>query len=449
VGTYGEGIFVSRDGSGDEWERITSEGDDGISWDFVHAFAFAPGQVWYGTIGNGWGLSTDNGRSWRNWTFDELGPRWQYVAPDGIVALSGTTFIATADGLRITTDSGQSYREITDQNGLPNKYLLSLAVEPVSDGGPTIYVEHLHGISKSHDGGQTWIDAPAMPDLRSDPSPLEARIHAAQAQFRAFPSPGGAPVEAGEIDAFWFRRPIDPEDNAYIDQTYTYGSTMGGNFQQHQGIEFNDPEGTPVYAIGSGVVALAEKAEAGSNTVAILHDRRLDDAYVWSSYYHNVDLAVEAGDRVEAGDLIAHTGNTGRATNDHLHLEIHTTPTDDVSLVVNAEERYPRYTRNPQLWLEPLLGTGVIAGRVFDGNGQPMPGARVYGIMKERPRETPFSFAETYEDKAHSDPRFGEHFVIGDVPAGTHVIGVEIDGAGVYRAVEVVAGKVTLVELRP
>jgi hypothetical protein len=29
------------------------------------------------------------------------------------------------------------------------------------------------------------------------------------------------------------------------------------------------------------------------------------------------------------------------------------------------------------------------------------------------------------------------------------VIGVEIDGAGVYRAVEVVAGKVTLVELRP
>jgi len=27
---------------------------------------------------------------------------------------------------------------------------------------------------------------------------------------------------------------IAPTDNSYIDQTYRYGSTMGGNFQQHQ-----------------------------------------------------------------------------------------------------------------------------------------------------------------------------------------------------------------------
>ena len=34
----------------------------------------------------------------------------------------------------------------------------------------------------------------------------------------------------------WFARPIDRSDNPYIDQTYRYGSTMGGNFQQHQGV---------------------------------------------------------------------------------------------------------------------------------------------------------------------------------------------------------------------
>ena len=38
-------------------------------------------------------------------------------------------------------------------------------------------------------------------------------------------------------------------------------------------------------------------------------------------------------------------------------------------MVVSPEERYPPYTRNPQLWIEPLPGTGVIAGRVFDAAG--------------------------------------------------------------------------------
>jgi hypothetical protein len=153
---------------------------------------------------------------------------------------------------------------------------------------------------------------------------------------------------------------------------------------------------------------------------------------------------------VAAGDPIARAGNTGRATNDHLHLEIHTTPADaDVTVVVSPEQRYPPYTRNPQLWIEPLPGTGVIAGRVFDAAGEPVPAARVYGVRKPEPTETPFSFAETYEDRANPDPVFGEHFAIGDVPAGEYVLGVEIEGARVWREILVAPGKVTEVEFRP
>ena len=40
-------------------------------------------------------------------------------------------------------------------------------------------------------------------------------------------------------------------------------STMGGNFQPHQGVEFNNPDGTPVHAIGDGVVVHAGPAEQG------------------------------------------------------------------------------------------------------------------------------------------------------------------------------------------
>jgi murein DD-endopeptidase MepM/ murein hydrolase activator NlpD len=469
VGTYGQGIYVSRDGTGREWEQLTSADSAGISWDFVNAFAFAPGEVWYGTIGNGWGVSRDGGATWRNWTFDELGPRWQYVAPGGVRAAGDTIYVATADGLRISEDDGETWRDVTDQSGLPSKYLLSLEVTPVDGSAPRLRVTHLRGASTSDDGGRTWShvgdaavrwtagEALPIPMAGADTAavaPPDAgavarKVLAAAANFRDYAPPGGAPAQPGERAHFWFLRPIDPADNPYLDQTYTYGSTMGGNFQQHQGVEFNNPEGTPVHAIGDGVVAFAGSAEAGSNTVAILHDKKLGDRYVWSTYYHNHDLTVEAGQRVAAGDVIAHVGNTGRATNDHLHLEIHTTSEENVSLVVDPEVRYPPYTRNPQLWIEPLPGTGAIAGRVLDAAGRPLPGARVYGVVKPEPRETPFSFAETYEDRAHPDPVFEENFAIGDVPAGDWVLGVEIEGERVYRSVRVEAGKVTEVELRP
>jgi murein DD-endopeptidase MepM/ murein hydrolase activator NlpD len=441
VGTYGQGIYVNRDGNGVEWAQLTSEDSAGISWDFVNTLAFAPGEVWYGTVGNGWGVSRDGGRTWRNWTFDELGPRWLYVAPDGIRVAGDTVFVATADGLRITTDDGETWRDVTEQNGLPNKYLLSLEVTDGTETPPVVRVTHLRGASTSRDGGRTWEQDPEA--IVRDAADERVR------GFRDYEAPPGPIAEPGDRAHFWFRRPIDPADDPFLDQTYTYGSTMGGNFQQHQGVEFNNPEGTPVHAIGDGVVAFAGDAEAGSNTIAILHDRMLGDERVWSTYYHNHDLTVKVGQRVSAGDVIAHVGNTGRATNDHLHLEIHTTPGEDVALVVDPEVRYPPHTRNPQLWIEPLPGTGAIAGRVLDAAGDPVPGARVYGVVKPEPKETPFSFAETYEDRAHPDPVFGENFVIGDVPAGEWVLGVEIEGKRIYRKVRVETGRVTEVVLRP
>ena len=437
VGTYGQGIYVSRDGSGAEWTNLTSADSGGISWDFVNAFAFAPGEIWYGTIGNGWGVSRDGGGTWRNWTFDELGPRWQYVTPGGIATAGDTVYVATADGLRISSDDGAGWRDVTAASGLPNHYLLSLHVTPVEGGAPVVRIAHLRGSSTSRDGGRSWSHEPG------GRAPVEGE------RFRDYEAPPAPVAEPGDRAHFWFRRPIDPADNPYLDQTYTYGSTMGGNFQQHQGVEFNNPEGTPVHAIGDGVIAFADSAEAGSNTVAILHDREIEGQRVWSTYYHNVDLTVTAGQRVRAGDVIAHVGSTGRATNDHLHLEIHTTPGEDVALVVDPEVRYPPYTRNPQLWIEPLPGTGAIAGRVVDASGEPGAGARVYGVVKGEPRETPFSFAETYEDRAHPDPAFGENFAIGDVPAGEWVLGVEIEGRRVYRRVRVEPGRVTEVELSP
>ncbi len=158
---------------------------------------------------------------------------------------------------------------------------------------------------------------------------------------------------------------------------------------------------------------------------------------------------MHVGDRVARGEVISRVGNTGRATNDHLHLEVHAAPTDSVRYIVNPDERYPPYTTNPELWIEPLPETGIIAGQVFDADGNAVPQARIYGIHKPEPRETPFAFAETYGPRNHPSPMYGEHFAISDVPAGKHTLRAKIGDRWVERTVTVAPGLMTWVEFRP
>ncbi|HEV8266471.1 MAG TPA: peptidoglycan DD-metalloendopeptidase family protein [Gemmatimonadales bacterium] len=507
VGTYGQGIFVFRKGAG-SWERVRSSRDTAahsISWDFVHAFGFGPrGQVWYGTVGNGWGLSTDGGKTWRNWEFRQLGPEWQYVTPNGIVTRGDTTYIATADGIKVTWDDGQSWHVITDSLGattttdpllgrIQNQYVTGILTRPPTE----LYVRHLRGSAVSTDGGRSWREtkrpsrtdpgymkhmraierelvdfgmtttvcgAPEVPVATAWLDPLTiggvmgtpwglAEWYAHQVRCLTPPyarSTAASAAPPTSLRHTWFRRPIALSDQAYIDQTYRFGSTMGGNFQPHQGVEFNNPDGTPVHAVGSGVVVHAGPAEQGALTVAIKHDRRLPGTYyIFSVYYHNSKLLVKVGDRVKTGDVIALVGNTGRATNDHLHLEVHASPYDSTRLIVDPAVRYPPFNANPELWIEPLPGTGIVAGQVWDSAGKPVQQARIYGLVKPEPQETPFSFIETYGPRNHSDPVYGEHFAISDVPPGEYVLGVEIGGKRVFRRVKVEAGRLTWVEFRP
>jgi murein DD-endopeptidase MepM/ murein hydrolase activator NlpD len=472
AGTYGQGIFRLRPGS-TVWERIRHDTTAAsISWDFVHAFAFGPrGEIWYGTVGNGWGLSRDSGATWTNWTFTQLGPEWQYVAPDGIVTRGDTTWVGTADGIQMTVDDGAHWTAIADSTGprakgpadsviavLGNEYVRRLGFDRggllvttlkgslrliATPGGFTTEPVAFPAFTPRNRvllGGIPWRGTTCGIRLLADTIPCLKRALRSAEDPRPFRTT-------------WFRRPIDRLDNPMIDQTYRYGSTMGGNFQQHQGVEFNNPDGTPVYAIAGGKVVYAGPAEQGALTIAIRHDTTVAGPTgrlrIFSVYYHNSALKARLGQRVQAGQVISYVGNTGRATNDHLHLEVHASPTEDVQAIVDSLKRFPAYTTNPELWIEPLPNTGIIAGQVFDAAGKPVPQARIYGILKPEPVETPFSYAETYGDKAHPHPLYGEHFAVSDVPPGEFIIGTEIQGKKVFRKVTVEAGKLTWVVFRP
>jgi murein DD-endopeptidase MepM/ murein hydrolase activator NlpD len=464
-GTYGRGILVREQPPGAcsecyAWRQLGHRDNDStsISFDFVNAVAFgSKGEVWYGTVGNGWGRSLDNGRTWKNWQFAQLGPEWQYVAPHGIVVRGDTVVIGTADGLQVTTDDGAHWVAFGDTVGSAAKGPADTAIEVL----PSEYVSgvkadrsswtvtHLHGATVLNLAGclrRAHGEAAAPCLIRT------MSVQPAHAITGAVPA--SAPV-AGSARGWtpWFARPIATEDNPFIDQTYRWGSTMGGAFQAHQGVEFNNPDGTPVHAIGDGTVVYAGRAEGGALTVGIRHDTMLTVAgrklFVFSTYYHNSALLVKVGDRVRRGDVISRVGNTGRATNDHIHLEIHAAPTDSVHAIIDSLNRYPSYVTNPELWLTPLNGTGVIAGTVVDAAGNAIPQARVYGIRKPLPAETPFGYAETYGPHNRPHPLYGEQFAISDVPAGTHHLFVVINGKRVARTVVVRPGALSWVDFRP
>ena len=472
VGTYGKGIYRLPKGAA-AWEATRSDTTPGaLSWDFVHAFGFGPrGQVWYGTVGNGWGLSLDGGRTWKTWTYDQLGPEWQYVAAGGIATRGDTTMVATADGLQITTDDGQHWTAIGDTVGPPakgpadtvlplltNEYVRRLALDARGWVVSTLRGEQrLRHTSRgwtaetvqttsfpAHDsvavGGRVYRGShcglrPAedrRPCLSGAAPPSRRTRGTAHALARASHRPGG-------------QQPHRPDLPLRLDDGRELPTAPGRRVQQ--------PDGTPVLASGPGTVVYAGRAEAGALTVTIRHDTTVTRDGIryrlYSTYYHNSALDVKVGDRVRTGQRISRVGNTGRATNDHLHLELAASPTDSIGAIVDSTQRFPPYTTNAELWVRPLPGTGIVAGQVVGSDGEPVLQARIYGLVKPLPTETPFSFAETYGDKGHSHPLYGEHFAVGDVPAGRYVIGTEIEGKRVLREVTVSPGKVTWVVFSP
>lgn len=89
-----------------------------------------------------------------------------------------------------------------------------------------------------------------------------------------------------------------------------------GKLAFHRGVDIAVPVGTPVRAIRKGLVIFAGDHRGYGTTVIIEHangDRTL--------YGHNAGIRVVPGDMVEAGTVVALSGNSGRSTGPHVHFE--------------------------------------------------------------------------------------------------------------------------------
>lgn len=90
-----------------------------------------------------------------------------------------------------------------------------------------------------------------------------------------------------------------------------------GSGEHHSGLDIGAVRGTAVTAPAPGTVVLAGPNAEYGITLVIDHGHDLKTLY---GHLSRVDAAV--GQKVERGQIVAQTGNTGRSSGPHLHYEI-------------------------------------------------------------------------------------------------------------------------------
>ncbi len=233
-----------------------------------------------------------------------------------------------------------------------------------------------------------------------------------------------------ESGPFPLLRPIRPPANDAVEPTYRFASTANGMRDVHHGVEFVNPSGTPVYAAAAGEVIFDGPDRHAlyspwrnfyGNLVVLRHSLDL-----FTFYAHLSAIDVQAGHLVAAGEPIGRVGATGGALGSHLHFEVRLGQATDYHAAVN-----------PELWMQPRAGEGVLVISVLDSRTRAFRPARLTVQTQGRTY-----FLRTYEAIF---PQAHENAALGDLPEGEYRVVCQA-GAGLHeRRVEVKSGKLTRV----
>lgn len=103
--------------------------------------------------------------------------------------------------------------------------------------------------------------------------------------------------------------------------TSTFGARRHpilGYTRLHAGVDFGAAYGSPIYAVGDGVVSYAGWHGGHGNYVRLEHGGGFG-----TGYGHMSRIAVASGTHVRAGQVIGYVGSTGLSTGPHLHYELY------------------------------------------------------------------------------------------------------------------------------
>jgi murein DD-endopeptidase MepM/ murein hydrolase activator NlpD len=105
--------------------------------------------------------------------------------------------------------------------------------------------------------------------------------------------------------------------NNTLADPYGYTRVIANFTMPHKGADFEAPLGTPVYAMNKGIVRFASALRNYGNTVIIDHGLGVQTIYM-----HLSNITATLGQKVEKGEYIGDSGDTGYASNPHLHVTV-------------------------------------------------------------------------------------------------------------------------------
>lgn len=145
-------------------------------------------------------------------------------------------------------------------------------------------------------------------------------------------------VNKGEVhEAFWFEAPGQKggyysadgqsKNRLFLASPLAFSRVTSGfamrfhpiqkTWKAHLGVDYGAPTGTPVRAVGDGVVAFAGWQNGYGNVIHLQHAGGRETVYA-----HLSRIGVKTGQRVSQSDTIGAVGATGWATGPHLHFEV-------------------------------------------------------------------------------------------------------------------------------
>ena len=98
----------------------------------------------------------------------------------------------------------------------------------------------------------------------------------------------------------------------------------------HRGVDIAVPSGTPIKAPNRGKVVFAQKLKAFGGTMVVDHGQGIQ-----TLYFHLSKLIAKVGQEVEAGTVIALSGNSGISSGAHLHwgMSVHNLRVDPLQWI--------------------------------------------------------------------------------------------------------------------
>lgn len=166
-------------------------------------------------------------------------------------------------------------------------------------------------------------------DKTAQKNAFEKEVFDYESKIKFSLDPSSIPV-AGSSPLGW------PVDNVRI--TQMFGRTVGAKklyvSGSHNGVDFGVPIGTNVKALSSGVVAGTGDTDVDCRRVSFGRWVLIKfNNGLAATYGHLSVIGVKVGDKVEEGQIIGYSGNTGYSTGPHVHISVY------VATAVNVQTR--------------------------------------------------------------------------------------------------------------